>query len=136
MLDISLEPTCFQKKKTAGQVFHLLTSPLLTLKGSSSWLVDLWSNSTTLSLSLSTPPPPQIGRSSPGAAKAKEARRRKENSQNQKTRILCFVSKVLFVVVHDGAGSLPACLKVKPAGRARGFTTQNRHKTGFTDHYL
>ena len=88
------------KKKTAGQVFHLLTSPLLTLKGSSSWLVDLWSNSTTLSLSLSTPPPPQIGRSSPGAAKAKEARRRKENSQNQKTRILCFVSKASVVVVQ------------------------------------
>ena len=33
-------------------------------------------------------------------------------------------------------GRRPACLKVKPAGRARGFTTQNRHKTGFTDHYL
>ena len=64
------------------EVSHPLTRPLLRPSGSSVSCCPVVLMSKFVSLFCFTPPPPQIGRSSPGAAKAKETNR-KENPQNQ-----------------------------------------------------
>ena len=134
MLDILLEPTCFQKKDSRSGfppvhkssphtqgVFILAGGPLVQLNH----LVLVLVHTT------SAPDRSVLSWSCKGqGGKEEEGEFPKPEDSHP---VLCEQG---FGCGGTRWGRFRACLKVKPAGTARGFTTQNRHKTGPTDHCL